>query len=125
MAYITFKSAEKGSNFTLKVGQSTSFTNFYVLEGSVPPVGSRLTSIEINFSRVTTYSSRTLECPFGKLNYSSGLDGSALAGLMYDISSTALKFTGGSITFSVTGASSAGDTISFRGGCTCSIRFRY
>lgn len=125
MAQVVYKSNALSGNYTKRIGGSVTFSGFSLYSGSAPPAGSSVTSVDLIFSKVSTWGSRSLDCTYGSIDFSSGLNGSTLNETMYDVSSSIINFSGGSVTFIVSGSASSSDIISFRDGCTCSIVINY
>ncbi len=126
MAQCVFRtSAISGTNSDKKRG-GTVTGSFYHASGSLPPAGSSLQSVNVFFSNVNVYaaSAAGFSTPYGSVDLD--LNNGSHSCVMYGASTSLLNFTGGSITFTVTGGgSSTSNVLNVRSGSYIEITINY
>lgn len=127
MAQCVFRTSSISGTNQDKTRGGTVTGSFYHHSGSLPPAGSSLQSVSIYFSDITVYSTTAagFSTPYGSFDLGLDSKGSQSCS-MYGASSSLLNFTGGSITFTVTGGgSSASGVLNVRSGSYIQITINY
>lgn len=126
MAQCIFRTSSiSGTNSDKKRG-GTVTGSFYHESGTLPPAGSSLQSVNVYFSNVSVYATTSagFSTPYGSVDLD--LNSGSHNCTMYGASSSLLNFTGGSITFTVTGGgSSTSNVLNVRSGSYIEITINY
>lgn len=126
MAQCVFRTSSiSGTNSDKKRG-GTVTGSFYHASGSLPPSGSSLQSVNVYFSNVNVYAAASagFSTPYGSVDLD--LSNGAHNCVMYGASSSLLNFTGGNITFTVTGGgSTTSNVLNVRSGSYIEITINY
>lgn len=126
MATCVFRTSSiSGTNADKKRG-GTVTGNFYRYSGTLPPAGSSLQKVTVYFSNVSVYSTSSAGFSTAYGSVELGSSSGSHECTMYDASSSLLNFTGGNITFTVTGGgSSTSNVLNVRDGSYISISIEY
>ena len=127
MAQCVFRTSSISGTNQDKSRGDTVTGSFYLYSGSLPPAGSSLQSVSVYFSNVVVYSTSAAGFSTSYGSFDLGLDSSGSQSCtMYGASSSLLNFTGGSITFTVTGgSSSSSNVLNVRSGSYIQITVNY
>lgn len=125
MAQVVYRTSSISGTNADKKRNGTVTGSFYHSSGTIPPSGSTLQSVKVYFSSVNVYSSTAgFSTAYGSvsLGSSSGSHNCTMNGA----SSSIINFTGGSMTFTVTGGSSTtSNVLNVRSGSYIEITINY
>lgn len=127
MPSVVFSSSSISPTNSERKRGNTVTASFYKSSGSFPGAGSSIQSVVVTFSNINVYAKVDAGFSTNYFEISLDLDSTgSQTQVAYGVSSSFLNFTGGSITFTVWGGSSAtSNVLNVRESCTITITVNY
>ena len=127
MPSVVFTSSSISPTNSERKRGSTVTASFYQSSGNLPGVGSTIQNIEILFSNITVYSKTSAGFSTSYFDVDLDLDSAgSQSHVIHSVSPSFINFTGGSITFTVTGGgSTTSNVLNVRTGSYITITINY